>query len=246
MDLRIAGTGRAVVFLHGCPTTPDLLDPIAARVATFAQSVSVSLPGYGKSPPLEGSWDLGKLHAAIEDALLARGIERASIVGFSGGAYHALALACRARVRVDAVVSLAGLLGLSPEEKDGFRQFAAGVLAGADLKPLAGPRFLSAHARTPENVAAVEKWLDATPRENLAAELLAFVEADDLTAKIRALAIPILARVGAEDVAAPPAKSEAIARAAARGALQILPGVGHALPIEDLEGTASAVAAALR
>ncbi|HEX7603206.1 MAG TPA: hypothetical protein VF316_16425, partial [Polyangiaceae bacterium] len=62
---------------------------------------------------------------------------------------------------------------------------------------------------------------------------------------LAALRIPVLARVGAEDAAAPAAKSQEIARAVPGAELQIVPGVGHALTIEDLPGTIDAVRAAL-
>ena len=246
MKIRTAGDGESVVFLHGCPTTPDVLAPIAARISTFARSVTVTLPGYGGSPALDRPWTLTALHSAIETTLLAHGVASASIVGFSGGAYHALALACRARVRVRSVVSLAGMLSFDGAERDGLRQFAAGLLAGADLRSLAAPRFLSVRARSPANVAAVESWFDATSRQNLAAELAALADAEDLTHRVGALTIPILVRVGAEDVASPPPKSEAIARVSSLGTLQIVPAVGHALMIEDCDATVAAVVAALQ
>jgi pimeloyl-ACP methyl ester carboxylesterase len=51
--------------------------------------------------------------------------------------------------------------------------------------------------------------------------------------------------VGSEDVAAPPAKSEAIVSAARHGTLHVVPHVGHALTIEDAAGTESDVRRAL-
>lgn len=242
LELHIAGEGPVVVLLHGCPTTVDVLDGVAAQVARSARTVRVSLPGYGASRSLPRPWRLEDLHAALEDALLRRGIDRASFVGFSGGAYHALALARRGVVKSTAVVCLAGLLGLSAEERSGFLQLAAAVEGGADLRDVAAARFLSSHARTPGNVAAVQAWLVATSAANLAAEMRALADAPDLSDGVRQLDIPVLARVGSEDLASPPHKSEAIVAAARCGVLHVVPGAGHALPIEDQEGTARDVA----
>ena len=57
--------------------------------------------------------------------------------------------------------------------------------------------------------------------------------------------MPVLARVGALDVAAGPAASEAIVAAARGGTLEVVPGAGHALMYEDLEGTTASVVRAL-
>jgi pimeloyl-ACP methyl ester carboxylesterase len=241
LELRVLGRGPAVVFLHGSPTTHDLFDRVAAHVAKYAQSILVSFPGYGQSAALSAPWATRDLHAAVEDSLLARGVEEASLVGFSSGAYHAFAIACRGRVRVSAIASLAGFLDFAAEERGMLRHMAAAVAAGQDLREAAIARFLSPGARTPENVAAIDAWLAATSRENSAAELLASADVEDLTSRVGQLDIPILARVGSEDVACPRAKSEAIARAAKRAVLQIVPGAGHALTLEDAEDSAEAV-----
>ena len=117
------------------------------------------------------------------------------LVGFSGGSYHALALAGDDRVRAAGVVTVGGLLDLTGEERGQFRAFAGAVLAGTDLRAIAGPRFLSDAFRAahPEAVAKVEAWLGATSGENLAAELRAFAECPDLTPRVAALDVPALA-----------------------------------------------------
>jgi pimeloyl-ACP methyl ester carboxylesterase len=48
-------------------------------------------------------------------------------------------------------------------------------------------------------------------------------------------------RVGEVDLGAPPAVSEEIARLAPRASVEVVPGCGHTLLIEDLEGTISAI-----
>ena len=128
-----------------------------------------------------------------------------------------------------------------------FRQFAVALRAGADLHPVAGPRFLSAGfaATHPEAVKQVEAWLDCVSPAVLANELDAFAAAPDLRAALASLTIPVVARVGALDVAMPPAKSEDIVRAVPNGRLEVVPGVGHALTLEDLDGTIASVRRAL-
>jgi pimeloyl-ACP methyl ester carboxylesterase len=239
LSLRRRGRGPSIVFLGGCPTPWDVLSPFAAALTTTHEAVEVALPGYGGSPSLTAPYTLDAAQAAIEDTLLAAGVGECAVVGFSGGAYRALALALGTRVKVTRVFCLAGLASLAPEEAAGFRQFAAAVRAGQDLRPIAGPRFLSpAFAKAhPEAVTAVEAWLSAAPPAVIASELDGFADARDLLPALGALRVPVVARVGSADAAAPPPKSEAIVRACPSARLEIAEGAGHALVYEDVDGT---------
>lgn len=68
---------------------------------------------------------------------------------------------------------------------------------------------------------------------------------EDLRPRLAELDVPILARVGTADLATPPALSEEIVEHAARGHLELVEGVGHALIHEDLEGTVASTRRAL-
>ena len=50
----------------------------------------------------------------------------------------------------------------------------------------------------------------------------------------------VLARVGELDQATPPPKSEAIVKACKNARLEVVPGAGHALVLEDLDGVVGA------
>src|ERR1700722_7938863 len=194
------GRGDPVLFIHGCPTSPDVLAPIAKVVGETHRVIQIALPGYGASPPLATPWTMDDLHAAIEAAVAPeQGARPLAIVGFSGGGYHALALAARAVLKVQRVVCLAGLMALDPADREGFKAFAGALRKGVDLHGIAPDRFLSPAFKVanPDAVRAVTAWLDATPPANLANELDTFGGAPDLGAAVAALDIPILARVGA-------------------------------------------------
>lgn len=246
MHLHETGTGPAVILIHGCPSTTACLGPLALALSGAHRVLVADLPGYGKSPPLAGRYSLERVQAQLEDELLARDVRELVAVGYSAGAYRALALAFSQRVRVRSVVSLAGIAGIDPEARDSFRQFAQLARTGFDFRPtwlgrMTGPGFAERH---PEAVADVMNWIDAAPREVLAAELDAFADSEDLRPRLRDLDVPVLARVGEFDQAAPLACSEAIAHGARRGELQVAAGCGHALLYED-EATVDAVVRAV-
>jgi len=97
-------------------------------------------------------------------------------------------------------------------------------------------------ARHPQARARVNDWLDATTSDVLSDELAAAALSEDLTPRLGELgALPILARGGELDQAAPVAFSEAIAKSGKNATLEIVAGAGHALLVEDEEGSIDSV-----
>jgi len=87
LDFSSSGSGDPVLFIHGCPTPPDVLAPIAEVVARTHRAIQIALPGYGASPALPGAWTLADLHAAVEATVAPLlGGRPLAVVGFSGGA----------------------------------------------------------------------------------------------------------------------------------------------------------------
>jgi pimeloyl-ACP methyl ester carboxylesterase len=64
----------------------------------------------------------------------------------------------------------------------------------------------------------------------------------DLRPELRNFPVPVYARVGELDVGAPPAVSQEIVNLVQRGKLEVVPGCGHGLFIENLDGTVAAIA----
>lgn len=244
------GSGAAVVLLHGAPTAPEHMMPLAERLARSWRVLLVHLPGYGRSAALE-PYALEHSHALVEEAVVARGVREAHLVGFSGGAYRAFALACRVEsaLRVRSVVSLAGVVNFTDEEKNGLGHYVD-LLRGSEARafePIAlGPMLvdlmLSPRGRErPRWVDDIRGWAAAIAPEHLARELEAFISAPDLRPQLANLEVPVLVRVGSIDAASPPERSQRIAEIAPWALLEEVPGVGHALLCEDFESTAASI-----
>jgi pimeloyl-ACP methyl ester carboxylesterase len=239
------GSGTDVVLLHGAPTTPDHMRPLAERLARRCRTLLVHLPGYGSSAGLE-PYDLARSHLLLEEALGAAGVTEADFVGLSGGAYRSLAMACRNNVRARSVVGLGAVADFPEDEANGLVEYCKLLRAGVDPRPIVEELMLAPESR--KNAAWVEDvraWGVASPAEHLAQELEAFVAAPDLRPAIAKLEIPILLRVGSLDVATGPARSHRIARVARHATIQEVSGAGHALLCEDFEATAAAIEAHL-
>ena len=219
--------------------------PLAQRLATRGpwRVLLVHLPGYGRSAPID-PYSMAHSHALVEEALTARGVREAHLIGFSGGAYRAFALALRGAVRVRSIVSLAGMADLTDDEKKGLVQYAGMLRDRFDPAPLLLDIMLSPRGReNPASVADVRSWATAADGEALARELEAFVAAPDLLPELATLDIPLLVRVGSIDAASPPERSRRLAQRARDGRVRLeeVPGVGHALLCEDFESTAASI-----
>lgn len=224
--------------------------PLAERLARSWRVLLVHLPGYGRSAALE-PYALEHSHALVEEAVVARGVRDAHVVGFSGGAYRAFALACRTEsaLRVRSVVSLAGVANFSEEERKGLAQYVAMLRNSAerafdtlDLGPMLVDLMLSPRGREhPLWVKDIRGWAAAIAPEHLARELEAFIGAPDLRPRLAALDLPVFVRVGSIDAASPPERSQRIAEVARRVAYEEVPGVGHALLCEDFDSTAASI-----
>ena len=235
---RRTGHGPPVVFVGGCPAPWDVFAALAGPLAATHTCIELAVPGTepaGMTIPGSVEDSLER----IERTLRHLGIDACAFVGFSSGAYRALAIATRGIVRATHVASLAGLARIAADDAAAFHGFAALVRSGAEFGSLAADRFLSPAfaAAHPEAVRAVTGWLAGTPREVLAAELMALTDAADLLPALGGLDIPIVARVGALDLAAPVSRSEAIVAACPDATLERVDGAGHALVYEDVAGT---------
>jgi pimeloyl-ACP methyl ester carboxylesterase len=248
MFIEEKGSGPALVLLHGSPSPVDVLAPVADAFAATRRVLTPHFPGYGKTPADAAPVSLNAQLRRLEDALLARGVTECSVVGYSLGGYRALQLAASARIRVSHAVLLGGFANFDAATREGKRQFAVALRARAvDLAAIAPQALLSpAQAAAGGPLAReVAGWATATTVENLANEQDAIAAMDDLTPVLPKLRSAIVARVGSLDVAVAPLLSEEICRAVPGAKLEVVSGCGHALLLEDREGTLASIRRAL-
>ena len=136
--------GYPVLFMHqspGCRLSMRFPDQVAALGGRL---ISYDRPGCGQSPrrPGRSIVDCVPDVEAVVDAL---GLEELAVVGYSGGAPHALAVGARLAGRVSRVACYGaiapldqlGLAAWSKEQRDDMRDFVAAVMAGEEaLTPM--------------------------------------------------------------------------------------------------------------
>ena len=121
--------GRPVVGLHGTPGSRQF-----GRLFTRAAAeqgvrlLAVDRPGYGESAawPERSLTDVGDIVAAVLDDA---GVERAGVIGFSGGGPHALAVAATHSDRVTSVDVISGATPPSVGETPLPQRLLAGMAA---------------------------------------------------------------------------------------------------------------------
>jgi len=239
------GAGPAVLLLHGTPSPVSDYAPLVERLRGTHRVIAPYLPGYGMSPRLK-PYSVPRVWDLIIEMLHARGVREVATVGFSNGATHALALALDPRLTVTRVVVLAGHAGFRKDEPHPImRGFIAKLRAAPDLRSpewraMAAKRFT---ARS-EHGDAVADWLTLVPPDVLADELEAWLQID-LRPRLAEIAVPVAVRNGDSDVAVLPATARQIVDACRNATLELVPGLGHALFLEDPTGTSEFVARAL-
>jgi pimeloyl-ACP methyl ester carboxylesterase len=107
---RWAGTGPAVLLLHGLASTRRFWDLVAPGLAGLPV-VALDQRGHGDSGRPAGPYDGATVVRDVLTALDALGLSRVVVVGHSWGATTALRLAADAPARVLATVALDGGLG---------------------------------------------------------------------------------------------------------------------------------------
>jgi pimeloyl-ACP methyl ester carboxylesterase len=104
LSFRRAGTGPAVLLVHGIAGTQATWDHVLPALAADHDVIAPDLPGHGASGKSAGDYSIGALAATLRDLLVFLGIERVTIVGHSLGGGVAMQFAYLFPERVERLV----------------------------------------------------------------------------------------------------------------------------------------------
>ena len=226
------GHGVPILLGHSFLCSGEMWEHQIPALARVARTINVDARGHGRSARAATPYSLyDMLHdmLAVLDRL---GVERAVWAGLSMGGMVALRAALTVPERVAGLIILDSDAGTDGALKL-LRYRALGVAARvfgirpvlpAVLKQMFGRTTL---ASRPE---LVERWRTRFMHLHVPSVLNGigmFSGRDDLTGRLRQIAVPTLVIVGEEDVALPPAKSHAIAAGIPGARLLTVPGAGH-------------------
>jgi 3-oxoadipate enol-lactonase len=130
MRYLVAGSGSAVVLVHGLGGAASNWVELAPLLAPTTRVIVPELAGHGGSSPLAAAPNLNPFADRIAGVLEREGVQGAAVVGHSFGGSVALRLAMRHRPLVGSLV-LAGTAGISSRR----RTAVYGLTLTALLKP---------------------------------------------------------------------------------------------------------------
>jgi pimeloyl-ACP methyl ester carboxylesterase len=125
----MAGSGPAIVFVHGLAGSSTTWQEVMPALAEHHTVLAPDLLGHGESAKPRGDYSLGAYASGLRDLMVALGIDRATFVGHSLGGGVALQLAYQFPERCERLV-LVSSGGLGKEVNSMLRAVS---LPGAEL-----------------------------------------------------------------------------------------------------------------
>jgi len=238
--VRVAGSGTAVVCLHGVTDNLATWHGVQSALREVAETHAVDLPGHGLSDiPVEPR-SVAEQADAVIAYLTAAGIGRCVLVGNSMGGGVALGVAARAPDRVARVVLL-GSIGVKfpaptglillryPMIAEQMQRFATSTaMQRMALRDTFAPGFRASDA-------AVESYWRGWRVEGRPAylrSLLRVLEADEPAKWLPTIRAHVIVAHGSHDQMIPVHVAESITAALPNARKVILHGVGHQPQIE--------------
>ncbi|MFD7732377.1 alpha/beta fold hydrolase [Kitasatospora phosalacinea] len=118
LNVALAGSGPAVLLLHGFPHTWELWTDVMADLATRHRVIAPDLRGFGASSRAADGYDAGTLAEDAAALLTALDVPSAAVVGIDAGTAPAFLLALRRPDLVRRLVVMESLLGRLPGAED--------------------------------------------------------------------------------------------------------------------------------
>ena len=224
-----AGTGPAVVLIHGHPFNRSMWAPQLAALADRYRVIAPDLRGYGDSPVTPGTVPMSQLAADVAQLLDGLGVARAALVGLSMGGLIAMELAIADPARWWAL----GLVATTAEpvtdpERSGRRARAAQAERDG-IRPLAED--MATHLFGPEVDQAVFQpvmtMMMATDPRGAAAALRGRAERPDYRPLLGELDLPALVAVGDQDYYSTAEITDHLVACLRHPTRITLPAVGH-------------------
>lgn len=246
-----AGAGTPLVLIHGFPLDRTLWQPQLAGLAAVAHIIAPDLRGFGASPTGESIATMEDHARDLHELMDRLGIGRAVLCGLSMGGYVALAFAELFPERLQGLILCSTRSVADDAAGKRMREITAlKALAGGLPEIAAGlaVKLLSAHSQRqhPEWRGEVEAMMARQTPEGLAASSRGMAVRPDRTPLLKHMDLPALVIAGADDALFSPAESKAMAAQLPNGTLQLVPGAGHLVNLEDEKAFNGAVRGFLR
>jgi pimeloyl-ACP methyl ester carboxylesterase len=240
-----AGTGPALVMLHGAPSDSRTWQWMLPDLSRDHTVIAWDAPGFGESADIDDTWRAPQFADALAGFVAALGLERPHLVGHSFGTMVALSLFQRHPAVPASLVLVGGYAGwagsLPPDEVARRLDMFVGMAELGDaFDPKSYPGLFSDLIPADRDAALVTMM-----RENIrpaTIRVAGHIGAEtDLRPVLATIDVPTLLLHGESDARSPLANAEALHVAIPTSQLVVLPNLGHACVVEDPEACAAEI-----
>lgn len=236
-----AGTGPAVILLHGYPFDRSMWrDQIRVVVAAGYRAIAPDLRGLGESAFAGETTTMGQMARDVLVLMSQLEVDRATVCGLSMGGYVALEFAQLFPSRLNALI-LAGTRAPadSEEEKQG-RQQQVELMLTKGMKPVAEGSLMKLLARItleekPEVVAGVRRMILQSNPHGAAAAQRGMAARRDYSSDLPRINVPALIIVGREDTIRPVSDAGFMHDRIPGSRLEIIDAAAHMTTMEQPE-----------
>ena len=231
--------GRTVVFVNGLLTDTTSWQGHLPYFTDRYRCLVYDCRGQGQSDKPDQVYETARHTADLAGLVAALGIGRAHFVGLSNGGAAVLEYTAGHPAQVESAVVAGAYAYVDTILRVKLTSWVRAMEAGGS--PLRfdvavpwvwGGRFLD------ENYAGLLRFREKGANMPMAwaMNLVRGAMVHDIRARLGDVIRPVLAIVGEEDVLTPPRLAREIVAAVPRGECQVMPGLGHAVALEDVEG----------
>jgi pimeloyl-ACP methyl ester carboxylesterase len=237
-----------VFFGHGLLFSGWMFEPQISALRDSYRCVTIDWRGQGRSAAVPGGYDMDTLAADATALITHLGLAPVHYAGLSMGGFVGQRIAARQPHLVRSLTLLDTSAG--PEDPDKASQYKllSTIYRITGIKPLRkkvlplmfGPAFLA----EPASAALIAEWehqLARCKRAGIGRAVRGVADRAPVEAEIASITAPTLVLVGADDVATPVAKSEAIAARIKGARLEVIPDCGHTSTLEQPDAVTRAI-----
>jgi len=243
------GRGSPIVLIHGLADDHRAWRSVLPNLVLKHRVILYDLRGHGESDLGRGDGTLRQLSDDLIALLDVVGVDQAVLGGFSLGGTVAMRAAIDRPERVRGLSLIATSSRVGRAAAEWYAERAAMVEAGdPQLRAVLDQDTADVYRAAPDELEAgllIRRQSTADPCGYAnACRAMASLRAAPLDLELERIAVPTTILAGELDQHCPPRAAEIISAAIPRATVEILPGCGHALPLEAPGVVAAAIMAA--
>jgi 3-oxoadipate enol-lactonase len=239
-----------VLFGHGVLFSGRSFAGQVARLRDRHRCVTIDWRGQGRSPATASGYDMDTLTEDVVGVIEALELGLVHYVGLSMGGFVGIRLAARHPDLVHSLTLLDTSAGPEPPANIPRYKLLARVYGLLGIRPVRsrvetimfGPTYLADRRSTAETDAWIAE-LSAAKRSGIKKAIYGVTDRQPVLDLLPRITAPTLVAVGADDVATPLSRSEALVAGIAGARLEVVPAAGHSSSIEQPEIVADLIEA---